>query len=176
MLSKSNFLLMDEPTNHLDILSKEVLEGALANYTGTVLLVSHDRYFLNKVATKIIELKQDDCLQYNGNYSYYIYKRNQLENLAAQQETEDNEEITANKNDWLKQKEEKSNLRRQQKRLETVETEISQSEERINEIMSLLETPEVFTDHIKCQMLHEEQEQLKAKLDSLYDEWSELSE
>ncbi len=176
MLSKSNFLLMDEPTNHLDILSKEVLEGALANYTGTVLLVSHDRYFLNKVATKIIELKQDGCLQYNGNYSYYIYKRNQLENLAAEQGTEDNEEITANKNDWLKQKEEKSNLRRQQKRLETVEAEISQSEDRINEIVSLLETPEIFSDHVKCQVLHEEQEQLKAKLDSLYEEWSELSE
>ncbi|HWR60581.1 MAG TPA: ABC-F family ATP-binding cassette domain-containing protein [Clostridia bacterium] len=176
MLSKSNFLLMDEPTNHLDILSKEVLENALCNYTGTVLLVSHDRYFLNKVATKIIELKQDNCIQYNGNYSYYIYKRNQLESQAAELQAENYEEITANKNDWLKQKEEKSNLRRQQKRLELVEAEISQAEDRIKEITSLMETPEIFSDHVKCQTLHEEQEQLKERLDSLYDEWSELSE
>ncbi len=176
MLSKSNFLLMDEPTNHLDILSKEVLESALSNYTGTVLLVSHDRYFLNKVATKIVELKQDKCIQYNGNYSYYIYKRDQLESQSAEQQAEGNEDITANKNDWLKQKEEKSNLRRQQKRLETVETEISQAEDRIKEITALMETPEVFSDHVKCGMLHDEQEELKAKLDSLYEEWSELSE
>ena len=176
MLSKSNFLLMDEPTNHLDILSKEVLESALAYYTGTVLLVSHDRYFLNKVATKIIELKQDSCLQYNGNYSYYLYKRGQLESLAAEQQSEEDEEITANKNDWLKQKEEKSNLRRQQKRLETVEMEIAQSEDRIKELVVLLETPEIFTDHIKCQILHDEQEKLKSNLDLLYEEWSELSE
>jgi ATP-binding cassette subfamily F protein 3 len=176
MLSKSNFLLMDEPTNHLDILSKEVLESALASYAGTVLLVSHDRYFLNKVATKIIELKLDSCLQYNGNYSYYIYKRGQLERLAAEQQPEDYEAVTANKNDWLKNKEEKSNLRRQQKRLETVEIEIAQSEDRIKEIIALLETPEVFSDHIKCQVLHDEQEKLKSDLDLLYEEWSELSE
>jgi ATP-binding cassette subfamily F protein 3 len=176
MLSKSNFLLMDEPTNHLDILSKEVLESALASYAGTVLLVSHDRYFLNKVATKIIELKLDSCLQYNGNYSYYIYKRGQLERLAAEQQSEDYEAVTANKNDWLKNKEEKSNLRRQQKRLETVEIEIAQSEDRIKEIIALLETPEVFSDHIKCQVLHDEQEKLKSDLDLLYEEWSELSE
>lgn len=176
MLSKSNFLLMDEPTNHLDILSKEVLENALANYSGTVLLVSHDRYFLNKVATKIIELKQRDCLQYNGNYSYYIYKKGQLENSASAKQTEDSEAATATKNDWLKQKEEKSNLRKQQKRLETVEMEIAQSEERIKEIAALQETPEVFSNHVRCQELHDEQEKLKANLDLLYEEWNELSE
>ncbi|MGE5677359.1 MAG: ABC-F family ATP-binding cassette domain-containing protein [Pseudomonadota bacterium] len=176
MLSKSNFLLMDEPTNHLDILSKEVLENALANYTGTVLLVSHDRYFLNKVATKIVELKQDSCIQYNGNYAYYLYNREKFENREDELQSVENEEVTANKNDWLKQKEEKSNLRRQQKRLETVEAEIAQSEARIKEIDSLMETPEVFTDHIKCQEYHDEKEALKARLDLLYDEWSELSE
>lgn len=176
MLSKSNFLLMDEPTNHLDILSKEVLENALANYTGTVLLVSHDRYFLNKVATKIVELKQDCCRQYNGNYAYYLYNREKLDNRDDEQQSVENEEVTANKNDWLKQKEEKSSLRRQQKRLETVETEIAQSEVRIKEIDSLMETPEVFTDHMKCQELHDEKEALTAKLDLLYNEWSELSE
>jgi ATP-binding cassette subfamily F protein 3 len=176
MLSKSNFLLLDEPTNHLDILSKEVLESALANYSGTVLLVSHDRYFLNKVATKIIELKQENCIQYNGNYSYYIYKKGLLENSAVARQAEDNEASTATKNDWLKQKEEKANLRKQQKRLETVEMEIAQAEARIKEIDALLATPEVFSDHVKCQELHDEQEKFNESLDSLYEEWSELSE
>ena len=176
MLSKSNFLLMDEPTNHLDILSKEVLEKALADYSGTVLLVSHDRYFLNKVATKIIELKQDSCTQYNGNYSYYIYKRGLLEDTVSKDREEDSEAATANKNDWLKQKEEKSNLRKLQKRLEAVEIEITQSEERIKEIADLLETQSVFSDHLKCQKLHAEQEKLKSSLNALYVEWSELSE
>ena len=176
MLSKSNFLLMDEPTNHLDILSKEVLESALINYTGTVLLISHDRYFLNKVATKIIELKQEDCLQYNGNYSYYVYRKDRLESNALSQQGADPEVATATKNDWLKQKEEKSTLRRQQKRLETVEAEIAQSEERIKEIDTLLSVPEVYSNHVRCQELHDEQEKLKANLDSLYEEWSELSE
>ncbi|MDD4504108.1 MAG: ABC-F family ATP-binding cassette domain-containing protein, partial [Clostridiaceae bacterium] len=176
MLSKSNFLLMDEPTNHLDILSKEVLESALENYSGTVLLVSHDRYFLNKVATKIIDLKQDNCLQYNGNYSYYIYKKGLLESSMSNSQGKDSETATANKSDWLKQKEEKSNLRRQQKRLEAVEMSIAQSEERIKKISDLMEIPEVFSDHLKCQELHDEQEELKTNLDSLYVEWSELSE
>jgi len=176
MLSKTNFLLMDEPTNHLDIISKEVLENALMNYSGTVLLVSHDRYFLNKVATRIIELRQEGCLQYNGNYSYYLSKKKQMEISTAGREAEDPETATVNKNDWLKQKEEKSNLRRQQKRLEAVEAEIEQCEKRIAEIDDLMKLPEVFTDHIKCQELHDEQDQLKKKLDSLYEEWSELSE
>ncbi len=173
MLSKANFLLMDEPTNHLDILSKEVLENALVNYSGTVLLVSHDRYFLNKVATKIIELGQGGCLQYNGNYSYYLYKKKQGE--SSMSDLQEQETASVNKNDWLKQKEEKANLRRQQKRLETVETEIEQYENRIKEIDSLMETPEVFSDHMKCQELHDEQEQLKHKLDALYEEWGELN-
>ncbi len=176
MLSKSNFLLMDEPTNHLDILSKEVLESALANYTGTVLLVSHDRYFLNKTATKIIELGQDECKLYNGNYSYYINKKNSAELSGSDQQEDDSETATVNKNDWLKQKEEKANLRRQQKRLEAVEAEIGQCEERIGKIDVLLATPEVFSDHMKCQALHDEQVGLKANLDSLYEEWSELTE
>jgi ATP-binding cassette subfamily F protein 3 len=176
MLSRANFLLMDEPTNHLDILSKEVLENALMNYSGTVLLVSHDRYFLNKVTTRVIELSQEGCLQYNGNYSYYLYKKNQMESSTDEGPDPNTESASTSKNDWLKQKEEKSNLRRQQKRLEAVETEIEQSEKRIEEIDGLLELPEVYTDHIRCQELHDEQERLNKKLDALYEEWSELSD
>lgn len=176
MLSGTNFLIMDEPTNHLDILSKEVLENALLNYTGTVLLVSHDRYFLNKIATGIIELNQKGCVQYKGNYSYYLYKKKQIESNGTNQPQQDSESDTINKNDWLKQKEEKSNLRKQQKRLETVEAEIEQYEKRMVEIDSLLETPEVYADHVKCQELHDEQVQLINKLEALYEEWDELNE
>lgn len=175
MLSKSNFLLMDEPTNHLDILSKEVLENTLVNYTGTVLLISHDRYFLNKVATNIIELTQEGCVQYFGNYSYYLYKKNLKKNSEAEQQTEVQEQPTAVKNEWMRQKEEKANQRKQQKRLETVEAEIENSERRMKEIDILLETPEIFSDHLKCQELHNEYENLKAMLDELYEEWDALN-
>jgi len=176
MLSKANFLLMDEPTNHLDILSKEVLESTLSNYTGTVLLISHDRYFLNKVATHIIELTQDGCIQYFGNYSYYQYKKNQLKSSEPKQQEEAQQQSTAVKTEWKRQKEEKSNIRKQQKRLEAVEAEIEASEQRIKEINELLETPDVGSDHVKCQQLHEESENLKQALDSLYEEWASLNE
>lgn len=175
MLSESNFLLMDEPTNHLDILSKEVLENTLVNYTGTVLLISHDRYFLNKVATKVVDLTQDGCVQYPGNYSYYLYKKNLQSSSVTEQQNEAPEQPTALKNDWLRQKEEKSNIRKQQKRLETVESEIEKAENRIKEIDALLETPDVYSDHVKCQELHDECEKLKAALDELYEEWDTLS-
>lgn len=176
MLSKANFLLMDEPTNHLDILSKEALENTLSNYTGTILLISHDRYFLNKVATHIIELTQDGCVQYFGNYSYYQNKKNQQKNKEAELQAAEKEQATAVKNEWMRQKEEKANQRKQQKRLETIEAEIESTELRIKEIDILLETPEIFSDHIKCQELHDEYEQLTAALDELYYEWSKLSE
>lgn len=176
MLSKANLLIMDEPTNHLDILSKEALENALADYSGTVLLVSHDRYFLNKTVTGIIELKQDCCIKYNGGYSYYAGKKKIPESNTPSKNTADFEASVSTKNDWLKQKEEESKLRRQQKMLEAVEMEIAQSEERIREIEEMLRAPEVFSDHVKCQELHNEQEGLKSNLNTLYEEWSELCE
>ena len=175
MLSKSNFLLMDEPTNHLDIVSKQVLEEALSGYTGTVLFISHDRYFINKVADKIIELNSKGCATYKGDYSYYLSKKpaNQQD---ADSKSNSPDNVSEQKNDWMKQKEDKANLRKQQKRLETVEKEIERIEGRISEIASLLETPEVFTDHMKCQELHEEDARLKQELDELYTEWGELTE
>jgi ATP-binding cassette subfamily F protein 3 len=174
MLSKSNFLLMDEPTNHLDIISKQVLEEALAGYNGTVLFISHDRYFINKVAGKIVELDSKGCIIYKGDYSYYLAKKPvidlQNDNTSAQ------ELVTEQKNDWMKQKEEKSNQRKQQKRLETVEIEIVRIEARIKEVESLQLLPEVFADHVKCQDLHDENENLKNELEELYTEWGELTE
>lgn len=175
MLSKSNFLLMDEPTNHLDIVSKQVLEEALSGYAGTVLFISHDRYFINKVADKIIELNTAGCTTYKGDYSYYLSKKPvfqaDVSGKAGEQESPSEQ-----KNDWIKQKEDKANQRKQQKRLETIEKEIERIENRIAEIASLLELPEVFTDHVKCQELHEEDARLKYELDDLYTEWGELTE
>jgi ATP-binding cassette subfamily F protein 3 len=175
MLSKSNFLLMDEPTNHLDIVSKQVLEDALSNYTGTVLFISHDRYFINKVANKIVELGSIGCITYKGDYSYYLSKKPTYQTEAESGKSAAEEQPTEQKNDWMKQKEEKSNQRKQQKRLETVEKEIERIEARIKEIEVLLEQPEVYTDHVKCQELHDEDERIKQELDALYDEWGELT-
>jgi ATP-binding cassette subfamily F protein 3 len=175
MLSKSNFLLMDEPTNHLDIVSKQVLEDALSNYTGTVLFISHDRYFINKVANKIVELDSNGCTTYKGDYSYYLAKKPVYQAEAAGGKSTAEEQPTEQKNDWMKQKEEKANQRKQQKRLETVEKEIERIEARIQEISNLLEQPEVYSDHVKCQELHEEDEKIKHELDELYNEWGELT-
>ncbi|MDF2520536.1 MAG: abc-f [Clostridia bacterium] len=175
MLSKSNFLIMDEPTNHLDIVSKQVLEDALSNYTGTVLFISHDRYFINKVATKVVELNRKGCATYKGDYSYYLSKKPSYQSENAGSKAAEAEQPTEQKNDWMKQKEEKANQRKQQKRLETVEKEIERIEARIQEISGLMEKPEIFTDHIKCQELHEEDERIKAELDELYNEWGELT-
>lgn len=174
MLSKSNFLLMDEPTNHLDILSKQVLEDALSGYNGTVLFISHDRYFINKVATKVVELNAKGCTIYNGDYSYYLDKKAVLG--AFESNNEEAAKASEQKNDWVKQKEEKANQRKQQKRLETVEREIERIENRIKEIGEQLELPEVYADHMKCAELHSEEERLKQQLEELYDEWGQLTE
>lgn len=175
MLSKSNFLLLDEPTNHLDMQSREVLEKSLKNYTGTVLFISHDRYFLNKVATKIIELKDNSVDIYKGDYSYYI-KNRPLRDIEKDIDGKSNPVNGEIKNDWVLRKEEKAALRKQEKRLIDAEDEIHSIEIRLNDIDSLLESPEVFSDHAKCQELNAESLSLKSKLENLYEEWGTLSE
>lgn len=175
MLSKANFLLLDEPTNHLDMQSREVLESALSNYTGTVLFISHDRYFLNKVATKIVEFHKEGAREYKGGYSYYIKIKNYEDKEKSFSENNDVKEDSSEKNNWIKQKEEQAEKRRQQKRLEEVEKEIDTIEIRINEIDALLVQPDIFTDHVKCHELSLESENLKRKLDELYKEWEGLN-
>lgn len=173
MLSKANFLLLDEPTNHLDMESKGVLEEALSGYTGTVLFISHDRYFINKVATKVVELTAQGAIVYDGGYSYYLMKRNLFKN--NEDKYKDNDEKASDiKNDWLKQKEEKAKERRQQKRIETIEREIGEAEARIKEIDQLLTQPEIYSDHIKCNELSQEKEKLAKKTDDLFEEWADL--
>lgn len=171
MLSKANFLLLDEPTNHLDMESKGVLEEALSGYSGTVLFISHDRYFINKVATKVVELTSQGAKLYDGGYSYYLKKR-ELFDDSDDNITGECEKISDVKSDWLKQKEEKSRERRQQKRLETIEKEIEMAETRIKEIDELLQQSDIYTDHIKCRELSEEKDKLSLQIDELLEEWA----
>ena len=116
MLSEANFLLLDEPTNHLDIASKEILEDAINNYTGTVLYVSHDRYFINKTATRILDLTHEQLLSYDGNYSYYLEKKDLVEGLHIKEETIIQEnETSESKLDWKQQKQEQAKRRKLEK-------------------------------------------------------------
>ncbi|SHI39938.1 ABC-F family ATP-binding cassette domain-containing protein [Lutispora thermophila] len=173
MLSKANFLLLDEPTNHLDMESKGVLEEALSGYTGTVLFVSHDRYFINKVANKVVELSAQGAIVYNGGYSYYLMKRNLFKDNDNKSKENDGK-ISDIKNDWLKQKEEKAKERKQQKRIEAIEKEIGEAESRIAEIDQLLTQPDIYSDHVKCNELSKEKEELTKKIDDLFEEWADL--
>ncbi|MEG0963094.1 MAG: ABC-F family ATP-binding cassette domain-containing protein [Lachnospiraceae bacterium] len=173
MLSESNFLILDEPTNHLDITSKEILEQALNSYTGTVLFVSHDRYFINKTATRILNLTGETIVNYIGNYDYYlekckelteIYVKSQEISLQADLESE-------TKLDWKQQKEEQARIRKlENQRLKTEET-IEQTEERIAEIEEQFADSEVATNSVKLQELHEEYDKKQRQLELLYETW-----
>jgi ATP-binding cassette subfamily F protein 3 len=178
MLSKSNFLILDEPTNHLDITSKEILEEALSNYTGTVLYVSHDRYFINQTATRILELKNQKLISYIGNYDYYLEKVEELTQAYAPASADTPPEETAStaKNDWARQKEEQARLRKQQNDLKKTEDRIAQLEERDGEIDQLMTQEEIFTDVAKCMELSKEKAAITEELETLYEQWEALSE
>ena len=179
MLSESNFLILDEPTNHLDITSKEILESAINGYTGTVLYVSHDRYFINKTASRILELSNKTFTNYLGNYDYYLEKKQELSAPAAElsgtassvKETE-----TAAALDWKAQKEEQARLRKKENDLKKTEAEIEVLENRDAEIDDLMSDPEICTNVAKLQELSKEKEQVTEKLSALYEKWEELSE
>ena len=175
MLSKANFLLMDEPTNHLDIDSKEVLEDALLNYDGTLLVISHDRYFLNKVTDKILDLSKTGATEYLGNYNYYLEKKNAL--LVSKNEDEA-EEITKTqaKADRKKDKDKEKAERQSKKHIKKLEEEINIFEEKISLLEQEMCTPEVYSNHEKSQEINLEILDLKDKLESIYLEWMELTE
>ena len=178
MLSEANFLILDEPTNHLDITSKEILEQALLNYTGTVLYVSHDRYFINKTATRILDLTGQTLINYIGNYDYYLEKKEHLTSLhvAASSEAEKAPAESDTKLDWKQQKEEQARLRKKQNAFKKVEEEILALETRNEEIDSQLAEESVYSDVAKLMEFNREKEEIAARLETLYAQWEELAE
>ncbi len=177
MLSEANFLILDEPTNHLDIVSKEILEQALNRYTGTVLYVSHDRYFINSTATRILDLTGGILVNYIGNYDYYVEKHDILTPVSSSADTPAAAETpTAAKLDWKQQKEEQARLRKRENDLKKTETEIFELETRDAEINELMTREDIYTNVAECQKLHKEQTELKARLEILYTQWETLAQ
>jgi ATP-binding cassette subfamily F protein 3 len=179
MLSEANFLILDEPTNHLDITSKEILEEALNNYSGTVLYVSHDRYFINRTATRILDLTNQTVVNYIGNYDYYLEKKDLMTSLYAASPIialETKEETSETKLDWKTQKEEQARLRKRQNELKKTEDEIHKLETRDGEIDELLVKEEIFTDVPKLVELNQEKDAIGKQLEVLYQQWEELAE
>ncbi|MGL5434305.1 MAG: ABC-F family ATP-binding cassette domain-containing protein [Lachnospiraceae bacterium] len=178
MLSEANFLILDEPTNHLDITSKEILEQALNHYTGTILYVSHDRYFINQTATRILELTGQTFINYIGNYDYYLEKKELLNSIytpVAAAETNDTSASEV-KQDWKNQKEEQARIRKRQNDLKRTEEEIASLETRDSEIDALLLEEAIYTDVEKLVELNKEKESLQARLEELYPLWESLAE
>lgn len=177
MLSGANFLLLDEPTNHLDIESREILEDALNSFTGTVLFVSHDRYFINRTATRILELDNGTLTEYLGNYDYYLEKKTEREQMLSSPAAGPSavQASSSGKADWQQQKEEQARIRKQQQLLTTCETKIAETEENIRLIDEQLSLPETGTDLPLCQRLASERSELQELLDQLYEDWEKLS-
>jgi len=199
MLSEANFLILDEPTNHLDITSKEILEQALNDYAGTVLYVSHDRYFINQTASRILELSDQTFVNYIGNYDYYLEKKEertaalstagpqevkgtskgtyfQAERPAAGPLAAETGAASVNKQNWLEQKEAQARERKRKNELKRTEETISLLEARNQEINELMIHEDVYSNSVKCQELAEEKTANDARLEELYELWAELEE
>lgn len=188
MLSEANFLILDEPTNHLDITSKEILENALNQYTGTVLYVSHDRYFINETASRILELTGNTLVNYIGNYDYYLTKKEELTRIYAPQAAEKTSTglfgnaiaspaVTGEsdvKRDWKQQKEEQARERKRQNDLKKTEEQIQTLETRDVELDELLAQPEVYSDAARYMELNNEKYEISQKLEKLYELWETL--
>ncbi len=177
MLSEANFLILDEPTNHLDIASKEILEEALNSYTGTVLYVSHDRYFINQTATRILDLTNQAVVNYIGDYDYYLEKKDELTEKYAPSQTEEAEikNVSESKLTWQQQKEEEARKRKLANELKKVEARIEELETRDKEIDETLVLPDVCTNVARCTELSREKEAVLEELETLYERWEELA-
>ena len=175
MLSKSNLLLLDEPTNHLDIMSREALEKAILSYNGTLIVISHDRYFLNKVIDKIWELKQDDLKIYLGNYSYYSDKKKNPNRYQGIEENTQGKTKTQIKDEKKKKRELEKEAKQKALKLRTVEKEISTFEEALDKLQEELCKEEVYSNPDESVRVNKEISDTQSKLDSLYEEWEELS-
>ena len=186
MLSEANFLILDEPTNHLDIVSKEILEDALREYTGTVLYVSHDRYFINRTATRILELTGETLVNYIGNYDYYLEKKEELTKAyvpsanagvsAGDSKEPEQPAVSAAQQDWKAQKEAQARQRKKENDLRKLEERIAALEERDRAIDEEFNLPETGTDLPRCQALSREKAEIAEELEGLYEEWELLAE
>lgn len=179
MLSNANLLILDEPTNHLDIVSKEILENALNSYTGTVLYVSHDRYFINATATRIIELTNQSIVNYIGNYDYYLEKRDILTAKAFPDTNTDvssSEKVKDSKISWQQSREEQNRLKKKKNDLKRTEERIADIEKRIEDIDTEYSDPSIGSNTARLMELHNESTKLKKELDELYEHWEELME
>ncbi len=191
MLSESNFLILDEPTNHLDIMSKEILEDAINSYTGTVLYVSHDRYFINRTASRILDLDQQTLTEYHGNYEYYLEKKNEnasgtfssasagasfAPNFSNANAGSAEKTDSESKQDWKNRKEQQAAIRKRENEIKKCETAIESLENRNAEIDLEMAEPSVCTDVAKLQELVREKERNEAELTELYEKWELLSD
>lgn len=185
VLSNANFLILDEPTNHLDIMSKEILEDALNGYEGTILYVSHDRYFINRTAHRILDLTEGQFVSYVGNYDYYLEKHDTvmaaIEASTPQSADADNTAATKAaesevKLDWKAQKEEQARLRKKENDLKKCEEKIAELEARISEIDTEMSDPSIGIQVAKLQELTKEQAACQEQLEKLYEQWEELAE
>ena len=178
MMQKANLLILDEPTNHLDLDSKEILENALLDYPGTILFVSHDRYFINRIASKVVEMNKETAIEYLGDYDYYVEKKLEQEELKALAE---NPRSNANaekqeKNSYQQDKEIKKLERQRLRRIEELEGKIENLELAIEKNEQLLCEPEIFQDHEKSLEILQENEQIKVDLEKLMEEWTLLAD
>ena len=185
VLSNANFLILDEPTNHLDIMSKEILEDALNGYEGTILYVSHDRYFINRTAHRILDLTEGQFVSYVGNYDYYLEKHDTVMaaiEANAPQNADADSAVAAKaaesevKLDWKAQKEEQARLRKKENDLKKCEEKIAELEARISEIDTEMSDPTIGTQVAKLQELSKEQTSCQEQLEKLYEQWEELAE
>ncbi|WP_256816223.1 ABC-F family ATP-binding cassette domain-containing protein [Cytobacillus sp. Bac17] len=179
MMQKANFLILDEPTNHLDLDSKEILENALIDYPGTILFVSHDRYFINRITTKVVELSSIGATVYLGDYDYYVEKKQEQEELLAlneQDESTASQPVKQDKNNYQQDKEAKKLERQRKRRMEEIEEQIEALEKVIDMNDQLLCDPDVYQDHEKVMGITNETDQAKAKLEELMEEWTLLAD
>ncbi len=174
MLSEANFIILDEPTNHLDIQSKEILEDALNDYTGTLLYVSHDRYFINRTATRILDLEGQMLTSYLGDYDYYLEKHEQLSEGTTQAVKNETGSISASKEDWKSHKEEQARKRKLENDIKKTEEKITETEQKIEELNEVLTKEEVYTVPEKCMEVQKDLDAASEILNKLYEEWEKL--
>lgn len=176
-MNRENFLILDEPTNHLDIDNKEVLENALIDYEGTLLFVSHDRYFINRLATKVIELSEDGSTLYLGDYDYYLEKKQEAEELAALLEQPETvvETASATKQDFYLNKEQQRLQRSLSRKITEIETSLAELEKRIDQLHQAMSQPEILDNHVELAAMNQELEKAETEQENLLNEWENVS-